>query len=300
VAAGFTSFELGTDIGGSVRVPAHFCGIYGLKPSYGVVPQRGYLDHPTGGTTDADINVFGPLARSPEDLALLLGVLAGPLASAAVGWRLELPPPPAASLSGYRVGLWLDDPACPVARDYAACLERSVGALGDAGARIEDRHPPADFAAQVDVFSRLIMAAVSPALPDADADAFSGSHRGWLRADQERARLRQVWADWFADYDVLLCPVNLGPAFHHDHAATIMERVIEIDGVVRSHIEYGSWPGLIGVIGLPSAVVPIGRTATGLPVGMQIVAPHLRDRSSVEFARLASEVLGGYEPPPGY
>src|SRR4051795_3794675 len=91
VACGFTSFELGTDIGGSVRMPSHFCGVFGLKPSFGVVPQRGYLDHVGGGTTDADVNVFGPIARSADDLDVLLGVLAGPAPELTAAWRLELP-----------------------------------------------------------------------------------------------------------------------------------------------------------------------------------------------------------------
>src|SRR4051812_32448589 len=109
VACGFTSFELGTDIGGSVRNPSHCCGVFGLKPSFGVVPQRGYLDHVGGGTTDADINVFGPIARSAKDLDLLLGVLAGPPPEQAAAWRIELPEPSAKhGLSGQRIALWLD------------------------------------------------------------------------------------------------------------------------------------------------------------------------------------------------
>ena len=93
VSAGFTSFEVGTDIGGSVRIPAHCCGVFGLKPSYGVVPQRGYLDHVGGGTTDADINVFGPLARSARDLDLIMDVIAGPEPERDLAWSLALPPP---------------------------------------------------------------------------------------------------------------------------------------------------------------------------------------------------------------
>src|SRR6185503_14400515 len=103
VACGFTVFELGTDIGGSVRIPAHCCGTFGLKPSFGVVPQRGYLDHVGGGTTDADINVFGPIARSARDLDLLLDVLAGPVDEDATAWRLELPPARFDSAAGLRV-----------------------------------------------------------------------------------------------------------------------------------------------------------------------------------------------------
>src|SRR5206468_854033 len=117
VACGFTSFELGTDIGGSVRMPPHFCGVGRLKPSYGVVPQRGYLDHVGGGTTDPDINVFGPIARDADDLELLLGVLAGPEPEREGVWRVDLPASTARALADVRIGVWLDDPGCRVARD---------------------------------------------------------------------------------------------------------------------------------------------------------------------------------------
>src|SRR3954453_128663 len=116
VAAGFTAFELGTDIGGSVRIPSHCCGTFGLKPSYGVVPQRGYLDSVGGGTTDADINVFGPMARSAGDLDLLLSVLAGPVPADDVAWRIELPPSDVTALRDARIAVWLDDPANPSER----------------------------------------------------------------------------------------------------------------------------------------------------------------------------------------
>ena len=161
VACGFTAFELGTDIGGSVRIPAHCCGVFGLKPSYGVISQRGYLDHVGGGHTDADINVFGPLARSADDLDLLLSVLAGPDSERALAWRLELPAPRRIAAGDFRVGIWLDDAACPVDRDQLAVMRQAVDRLADAGARVEDTHPPVSFAEQVEVFNHLVGAAVS-------------------------------------------------------------------------------------------------------------------------------------------
>src|SRR5690242_13850236 len=207
VACGFTSFEIGTDIGGSVRIPAHCCGVFGLKPSFGVVPQRGYLDHVGGGATDADINVFGPIARSARDLDVLLDVLAGPEPERAGAWSIALRPPAFTELRDCRIGLWLDDAACPISGEYLAILRTAVDRLADAGARIDDTHPPVAFAEQIDVFTRLIAPAVSPSMPDDVAEAFAGSHLAWLRAQDERARLRAVWAEWFADHDVLLCPV---------------------------------------------------------------------------------------------
>jgi amidase len=300
VACGFTSFELGTDIGGSVRTPAHFCGVYGLKPSFGVVPQRGYLDHAGGGTTDADINVFGPIARSAADLDLLLNVLAGPEPEREVAWRLELPAPSGRALADYRVGVWFDDPACRTAGSYAAALLALADRLVDAGVKVEDAHPPVEFSEQVALFSQMIAAAVSPSFPDEIAEAISGSHLAWLRADQERARLRAIWAEWFGRYDLLLCPVLPTAAFPHTHDGDITSRTVEIDGTARPYLEMISWTGLIGIVGLPSAVAPIGRVDTGLPVGVQIVAPFLHDRRAVQFADLVGSVIGGYEPPPGF
>src|SRR4051795_3944585 len=181
VACGFTSFELGTDIGGSVRNPSHCCGVFGLKPSYGVIPQRGYLDHVGGGTTDADINVFGPIARSAKDLELLLGVLAGPPPEQASAWRIELPEPTIKrGLDGQRIALWLDDPACRIDASYFAVLQKTAVALEAAGAKVEDAHPPVDFAEQVGLFTALITEAITPSMPTEIAEAFSANHLSWL------------------------------------------------------------------------------------------------------------------------
>ena len=144
VAAGFTSFELGTDIGGSVRIPSHCCGTFGLKPSYGVIPQRGYLDSVGGGTTDADVNVFGPIARSADDLDLLLSVLAGPEPARQGAWSLELPPRRSPSLAGRRIAVWLDDPENPSDRAMLAVLRSAADRIADAGAVVEEVRPPVD------------------------------------------------------------------------------------------------------------------------------------------------------------
>ncbi len=230
VAAGFTSFEVGTDIGGSVRIPSHCCGVFGLKPSYGVIPQRGYLDHIGGGTVDVDINVFGPIARSADDLELLLGVLAGPEPERAGAWQLELPPSDARALADFRIGTWLGDPAAPVDAEYLELLRAAVDRLADAGARVDDDRPPVDFAAQRELFVRMIVPAMSPSLPEEQADASSGSHLAWLRAEEERVVLRRTWAEWFTGHDLLLLPVMTVPAFPHDHDPDMFGRTIEVNG----------------------------------------------------------------------
>jgi amidase len=298
VASGFTSFEIGTDIGGSVRIPSHCCGVFGLKPSFGVVPQRGYLDHVGGGTTDADINVFGPLARSARDLDLLLDVLAGPVDADAVGWRLDLPPARFDSPAAVRIGVWFDDDAAPVDREYRALLGAAADRLADAGAEVEDTHPPVDLTEQVALFNAMILPAISPSLEADQQDVLSGSHRQWLRFEEQRVALRRVWADWYEQHDLLLCPVMGLPAFAHQQRDDFMTRRVLINGKSRSYVELVSWTGLIGITGHPSAVPPIGRTTAGIPVGMQIVGAYLRDRDAVAGARIVEDLLGGFTPPP--
>ena len=296
VACGFTSFEVGTDIGGSVRTPSNFCGVFGLKPSFGVIPQRGYLDQVGGGTTDADINVFGPIARSADDLDLLVQVLAGPEPERELAWRIELPPPRHDDLRGLRIGAWLDDAACPIDTDYGAVLRATVDAAVDAGAKVDEAHPPVDFGEQVGLFLSMVGAAVSPSAEDDNGL----THKQWLALEQQRASVRARWADWFSQYDLLVCPVNPTPAFPHLHEGNFLTRQVTINGEPRPYVDMIAWVGLIGIVGLPSAVVPIGRVPTGLPVGIQVVAPFLRDRDAVAGARAIGELTGGYQTPPGF
>ena len=264
VAAGFTSFELGTDIGGSVRIPSHCCGVYGLKPTWGVIPQRGYLDHPNGGTIDVDINVFGPIARSAEDLDLLLSVLAGPEPERAVAWRLELPPAEEHSLGDLDVGVWFDE---------EAAVDR-LGVRDDARAPPPTAWPTPGCGCTIDHPDGRVRGA-ERALRDDDrrrhgADAAprgpTSTTRPLALSSGSAARCSattcgSVWHRWFEHHDLLLCPVMATPAFPHDHTGTIMDRTVEVDGTTRGHIELISWLGFIGVLGLPSVVVPIGRTA---------------------------------------
>jgi amidase len=301
VSAGLTSFELGTDIGGSVRIPAHCCGIYGIKPSFGVVPQRGYLDHVGGGSTDADINVFGPLARSAADLDLLLGVLAGPEPERELAWRVDLPAPRRREVGEYKVGVWLETPEVPGDAEQLAILRNAADRLADAGAKVEDAHPPVAFAEQLGLFNQLIAAAISPSMPPAAADAMSGSHRAWLAGDEKRAELRAAWAGWFTGYDALLCPVMAVPSFTHRQEGDFFTRTVDINGEPQPYLHLVSWTGLIGVVGLPSAVPPVGRTAAGIPVGVQVVTAYLRDREAIHLAGLLAEVTGaGYAVPKGF
>jgi amidase len=323
VAAGLAPLELGSDIGGSIRWPAHCCGVFGHKPTWGIVPERGHIPGAPGSRVEDDVNVIGPLARSADDLELALGVLAGPLPESARAWRLELPPPRRRHLREYRVALWLDDPFCPVGVDVQARLVEAGEALRDEGVRVDERaRPDVDLAASFRLYQRLLgplfafaadparargLRAVASSLPDEPPglearmlrDAAS-LHVEWLEAQQAREALRARWAGFFRDWDALLCPIAPVPAIAHDHAEPLTARRIRVDGHERPYTDLWPWPALVGVALLPATAVPVGRTAGGLPVGVQIVGAHLEDRTALDLGRRLAGLLGGFESPPGW
>jgi amidase len=146
----------------------------------------------------------------------------------------------------------------------------------------------------------MILPAISPSLDPDLQDPLSGSHRQWLRAEEQRSAMRRLWAAWYEQHDLLLCPVLNLPAFAHQQENDFMTRRIMINGESHSYVELVSWTGLIGITGHPSAVAPIGRTEGGIPVGMQIVGAYLRDRDAVAGARTVEDLLGGFTPPPAF
>jgi len=322
VAAGLSALELGSDIAGSIRNPSHYCGVYGHKPTYGIVPLRGHIPGPPGTLGEVDLAVVGPLARSADDLDLALSVLAGPTDERARAWRLELPPPRRNTLREYRVAAWLDDPACPVDGAVRERLEAVVAALRKAGVAIDERARPVDFAAAHRAFGRLLMPIMTSGLPPdqfasltalAASDVADGEssavdfaraaalhYRDWIGVNEEREQCRAAWAEFFRTHDVLLCPIVPTPAIRHDHSEPIGERTITVNGERRPYLDVTAWAGVIGMALLPATMAPAGRTREGLPVGVQIVGPYLEDRTPIDFARRLADVVGGFEPPPGY
>ena len=323
LAAGLTGLELGSDIGGSIRNPAHYCGVYGHKPTYDVIPFRGHIPGPPGSLTGADIAVLGPLARGPKDLSLTLSILAGPDPDDGRAWRLELPSPRHGALRKYRVAAWLDDLACPVDAEVRAPLEAVVAALREEKVQVhEQARPDLQFADALRTYCKLLWGATSPGLPrdqieelakaaeqmppEADGHwdhfvrASSQRHCDWLVANEVRAQYRARWAEFFRNYDVLLCPITPTAAIRHDHSESMMARTIQVNGQTRSYLDGIAWAGVIGMAYLPVTMAPVGKTSQGLPVGVQIVGPYLEDRTTIDFARRLAEVIGGFEAPSGY
>lgn len=258
LAAGHTALELGSDIGGSVRNPAHYCGVYGHKPSFGIVPTRGHIPPPAGALSPVDLAVVGPLGRAAEDLSLALDVLAGPDEADGTAWRLELPPPRRYTLADYRVAVWLEDPACPVETAVGDLLSDAVEAVARAGAAIEARlRPDFTLAEAHRTYQRLLYGATTAGLanrvygtllvkaeelaPDEDGRNArylrdgTARHRDWLAAAEARAGYRQRWRDFFEGCDILLCPTVPTTAIRHDHS-NINRRTITVDGGTRDWV----------------------------------------------------------------
>jgi amidase len=321
LAAGLTGLEAGSDIGSSIRNPAHFCGVYGHKPTWGIVPRTGQAL--PWQTAPVDIDVVGPLARSTDDLALALSVMAGPEAIEAAGWQLRLAPPRRKRLRDFKVALMLDAPGMAVDREVQDRLQALGDFLGRQKAKVDDRARPAiDPAEAFAVYTRLLRAATSDRQSDADFEQNAAiarglaaddqsyyaratraavlSHRDWLAANETRHRMRRAWADFFTTYDLLLCPVAGTAAFPHDHSGERYERTLTINGrrvLVTDHL---FWAGYSGAFYLPSTAAPCGFTPGGLPVGVQIVGPQYGDLTCLAFARHLEREYQAFVPPPGY
>lgn len=323
LAAGLTGLELGSDIGGSIRTPAHFCGVFGHKTTFGIVPKRGHVPPPPGALSEGDLTVAGPLGRSAEDLDLLLSVIAGPDEMAAAGWRLDLPAPRATRPRELRAAVWIEDPFCDIDAESVSLLNEAVRALADAGAHI-DRGARPDFTLSwsTEVYLTLLHSITASRFPAkvkarlaekaASEPAQSKSHlaiqaRGAtisyadrLVWQEHQAQLRAKWAAFFRDFDVVLAPTLMRPAFPHDHRSNWHERRLTVNGVEREYFDVLIWAGPAIVAHLPATIVPVGVTRDGLPVGLQIIGPHLGDRTTIAVAGMVENILGGFRAPPGF
>ena len=317
LACGFTPIELGSDIGGSIRLPAHMAGVAGHKPSYGIVPPHGQIPGPPGTLSQADLAVVGPMARTVDDLELGLDVLAGPDRWNTPAWRLALPPPRATDLAGYRIGAWFDDERCPVEPEVRALLEAAAGALAEHGASIDgDVRPGFTLAKSADTFFTLLHGALSGGYRRDEIEQWGSArddtalgdvrrrsairHREWLSANERRLQMRLRWEELFSTYDAMLLPVMPCPAFPHDHREPMAGRTIRFSDGDHPYWDAVSWMTPAGACYLPATVVPVGLTPAGLPVGMQIVGPYLNDRTTLDVARHTATIVGGCPRPPGF
>ncbi len=328
LACGLTSLEIGSDLASSIRSPAHLCGVYGHKPSFNIVSTLGHIPprpgiYPGEYSIDGDLAVVGPMARSAEDLELAMSIVAQPKVPQRAAWQFSLPAPRKQALRDFKVGLWLDDPASPVDANVGDCLQNLVRQLIKAGVQVEDRRPAIDFAECYDIYAQLLYATTCAGAPEQDfqqarehaagldpsdksafAQAARGTailHRDWIRLDYRRMMMRQKWADYFREFDVLLCPVMPITAFPHDHSEEPYGRRVLVNGNSQCYIDTNmAWPMLASAAWLPATAAPIGLAKNGLPVGVQIIGPYLEDRTTMHFAKLLKSITGGSLMPPGY
>lgn len=286
LAAGLTSLEVGSDIGGSIRNPAHYSGVFGHKPTYDVVASDGLA--PPRFVAGCDLAVAGPLARSAEDLDLTLRLLVGPgRLNHAV--RVELRES-RRELHEYRVALWPTDEIAPVEREIADRCQSLGDRLAALGAKVSDKARPAfSIAHAASVYRKLLNAATDP--------TNELQHRDWIQLDEQRTRLRLEWREFFREWDVVLCPIAASVAFEHLHGG-YSGRKLRIDGVELPYFQQLFWAGLATCSYLPATVFPTGLGTQGLPIGLQAIGDSYADLQTIEFARLVADQIGGFRPPP--
>ena len=303
LATGVTALEIGSDIGGSLRVPASFCGVYSHKPTWGMVSQRGHIPPARGTYAERDLNVVGPMARSARDLRLLLSVLEeGPLAAKA----------DAPALKDLKIGVWLREDSFPLDPEVRAAVTAFAQAIAKRGAQVKAVRP-VDAIALMDAYRLLLMAATAPDLPPqtrgtmkalrglagfAGMLGYTASHDDWLAADEVRARIGAQVKTLFDSFDVILAPITPVTAFKHDHRPFGRRTLVQSDGAKIPYLSMLDWIGLATACGLPATAVPAGLSAGGLPVGVQLIGSRGGDGRTLAVAQAIEEELGGFQAPP--
>ena len=321
LATGMSALEIGSDIGASIRNPAHYCGVYGHKPTFGVVPYRGHLL--PGIVQSGDISVAGPLARSATDLAAMLKLLAGTDGVEARGYTLTLPAAKQKSLKDFRVAVMVTDEQSEVDLPVQDLIGKLITFLGSQVKKLSTTARPSFTTKEaMDVYIALLRSATSRRQTDAEfiantakvaaSDPLDDSyltkmlrayvlpHRDWLRHSERRHQMRLLWDQFFGDWDVMLCPAAASAAFPHDQQGERHERTIPVNGKQVPTTDQLFWAGYSGGFYLPSTVAPLGLTAQGLPAGIQIIARQYGDYTSIRFAQLLEKEFAAFVPPPGY
>jgi amidase len=321
LATGMSALEIGSDIGASIRNPAHYCGVYGHKPTWGVVPYQGHLL--PGMVQPGDITVAGPLARSARDLASMMKIIAGPVGVDARGYALTLPPAKQKSLKEFRVAVMFTDEQSEVDLSVQDLLCRLTQFLGKRVKALSTTARPAFTTKEaMDVYIALLRSATSRRQSDKEFAANSARvaaanprddsyltkmlrayvlpHRDWLKYNERRHQMRLLWDQFFDDWDVMICPAAASAAFPHDHVGERHERKITVNGKRVPTTDQLFWAGYSGCFLLPSTVAPMGLTPEGLPAGVQIITRQYADYTAIRFAELLEKEYGGFVPPPGY
>ena len=296
LSTGMTFLEFGSDLVGSIRIPASFCGVYGLKPSVGIVPLTGFQPPgpPPSPSDMMYMSAVGPLGRSARDLRTALNATAGPEEPATNAYLWTLSPPRHTRLADFRIGVVLDHRHAPVSSEVTALLSNAVDVLARAGAKVVEGWPAGvDPVQHYETFGFHVQLFFAFQQPGNDFASLSE----FISHENRRMSARAAWSRYFNDIDVFFCPTNFTPAFPHD-SRPFEERTITTPEGERPYASQAFWVSHASLPGLPAVAAPIGRTLGGLPVGAQIIGPLYEDGTATTFAELLGDVIGGYESPP--
>lgn len=321
LAAGLSYLSLGSDTAGSIRVPAHFCGIFGHKPTLELVPKQGQIPPMPGALpySSNGLSVAGPLARSAEDLKLLLEVCGGPVSPQSVAYSWKLPEARKTRLKDYKIRYVLNDEKFPVSSEMLPVMESALAEFRKAGVKLDEGWPADMDAIELfHLYMYLIYASASKGAsideidayrknPDKQdsplqklkAQAYTDPHKYFIEKDKTRLKVRELWQAFFKDYDAFVIPTAIVPAYPHSDVPWD-RRILKTPDGDRAYDDMFFWISFATLAGLPATIIPIGFTATGLPVGLQIIGPYLEDATPIQLAGLLSEVLGGIQHPAGY
>jgi amidase len=319
LATGMTMLEAGSDIGSSIRNPAHYSGVFGHKPTWGVVPMQGHL--PPDWHTDIDIAVTGPMARSARDLTLAFEIIAGADDANSNQWKINCPHDTRTKLSEFKVAVKLDDAVCPVDQGYIDTMTDFVKKLEAAGAQVSwNTEPELDSQSYFDLYIKLLAAAQAfgyteeqniPEEKHLEANAtgvalkmqrmrIAGRRMGhgeWQRLDNERIKMRNLFNAFFQNYDILLTPVTVSSAFPSQQKPVRYLRTIPVNDTTQPEYQQLFWAGYSCLIGLPTTVGRAG-FVDHLPVGYQATTGTGCDYTSLAFAEAVEREVIGFTPPP--
>jgi len=328
LAAGFTPLELGSDIAGSIRTPAHFCGVFGHKPTHGIVSLRGHIPGPSGQVSEPDLAVAGPMARSAEDLQLVLDAVTKSHPLQDPGWQLKLPAAKQRKLQDFKVLLWFDDPMCMVASDMRAVFAELQDALQQQGVAVtvgsplgmglEDFYPlymtlvAGAMSTSHKLMERRIMSLAAPLVSrfwdkfqlqrysERYFEGVNQSHASWLSSNEKRLKLREKFQRVFDEYDVILCPNNMVTGFRHYQEQDLTRRKLTVNGEQRNYTDMFLWIAPATLLGLPATSAPVGIAADSMPVNVQILGGMYQDKTTIKFAHFLEKAGFTFKAPPGY
>jgi amidase len=318
LAAGLTALEFGSDLAGGLCIPPAFCGVYGHRPSETAVPRSGHIPGSPLENPAIVMNVMGPLARSAADLDLALSIIAEPVIGEDVAWRLMFPPVRHSALADFRIAVLPPIPWLPVDGEILAALDDLAVHLRRLGAWVEEVQPEGFHLWQHHEAYSMLLSMIAFAHVGDDERAYvierlqqssdpfaraqmvgvTATVSQFLNMHEQRARSRALFREFFLDFDVVLSPVTITPAFPHiSDQVPLLKRTLQVNGTAVPYLYLPIYAGVAAYSGLPATTFPWGRTRGGLPIGLQAIGPYLEDPTTIAFASLLEREFGGFTPP---